>query len=32
MEEGATLDEADALRAVDKAGFTMRDFRRRERT
>jgi len=30
MEEGATLDEADAQRAVDKAGFTMRDFRRRE--
>lgn len=32
MEEGATLDEADAERAIDKAGFTMRDFRRRERT
>ncbi|MEX2494775.1 MAG: heavy-metal-associated domain-containing protein [Woeseia sp.] len=32
MEPGATLDEADAERAVDRAGFTMRDFRRRERT
>lgn len=32
MEEGATLDEADAERAVDRAGFTMRDFRQREQT
>lgn len=32
MEEGATLAEADAERAVDRAGFTMRDFRQRERT
>lgn len=30
MEEGATLDEADAEHAVDRAGFTMNEFRRRE--
>jgi mercuric ion binding protein len=32
MEEGATLDEADAERAVDRAGFMVRDFRRREQS
>jgi mercuric ion binding protein len=32
MEEGATLDETDAERAVDRAGFTMRGFRRREQS
>ena len=30
MEPGATLDEADAQRAVESAGFTPRSFRRLE--
>lgn len=28
MQEGATLEEADAKRAVEAAGFTMRGFQR----
>jgi len=30
MKPGATLTEADAKRAVEAAGFTMRDFRRKD--
>lgn len=30
MEPGASLSEADAERALDNAGFTLRGFRRRE--
>jgi len=30
MKPGARLDEADAKRAVEAAGFTMRDFRRKD--
>lgn len=30
MKPGATLDEADAKRAVEAAGFTMRDFSRKD--
>lgn len=30
MKPGATLDEADAERAVEAAGFSMRDFRRKD--
>jgi copper chaperone CopZ len=30
MKPGATLAEAEAKRAVDAAGFTMREFRRRD--
>lgn len=30
MKPGATLDEAEAKRAVEAAGFTMRDFKRRD--
>lgn len=30
MKSGATLTEADAKRAVDAAGFTMRGFRRKD--
>lgn len=30
MKPGTTLDEADAKRAVEAAGFTMREFRRRD--
>jgi len=32
MKPGATLDEVDANRAVEAAGFTMREFRRKEST
>ena len=32
MKPGATLDEADANRAVEAAGFTMREFRRKDST
>lgn len=32
MEPGATLTEADAIRAVEAAGFTMREFRRKDST
>lgn len=30
MKPGATLDEADAKRAVEAAGFTMREFKRKD--
>lgn len=30
MKPGAALDEADAKRAVDAAGFTLRDFKKKE--
>lgn len=30
MQAGAALEEATAKRAVDKAGFTMRDFKQKE--
>jgi len=30
MKPGVTLEEADAKRAVETAGFTMRDFRRKD--
>lgn len=30
MKPGATLTEADAKRAVEAAGFTMRDFRQKD--
>jgi len=30
MKPGATLDEADAKRAVEAAGFTMREFRQKD--
>ncbi|MFQ5660155.1 MAG: heavy-metal-associated domain-containing protein [Gammaproteobacteria bacterium] len=32
MNEGKTLKQADAARAVDKAGFSMRGFNRKERS
>lgn len=30
MKPGATLDEADAKRAVEAAGFSMREFRKKD--